>query len=69
MGGIHHGFFRHGLQLLFLYPEDTPVRIQISQGGIYDVLLAARLAADTIATAFASNGFTAQAMGRYERRW
>jgi flavin-dependent dehydrogenase len=38
-------------------------------GGIYYGLLAARLAADTIATAFARGGFTAEALSRYERRW
>ena len=37
-------------------------------GGIYYGLLAARLASDTIPTAFASVGLTAQAMSRYERR-
>lgn len=38
-------------------------------GGIYYGLLAARLAAETIGTAFARGCFTAQALGRYERRW
>jgi digeranylgeranylglycerophospholipid reductase len=38
-------------------------------GGIYYGLLAARLAADTIRTAFATGCFTAEAMCTYERRW
>jgi flavin-dependent dehydrogenase len=38
-------------------------------GGIYYGLLAARLAADTIGTAFSRGCFTAQAMAPYERRW
>jgi flavin-dependent dehydrogenase len=38
-------------------------------GGSYDGWLAARLAADTIATAFARGGFTAAALSRDERRW
>jgi digeranylgeranylglycerophospholipid reductase len=38
-------------------------------GGIYYGLLAARLAADTIRTAFATGCFTADTMRSYERRW
>ena len=38
-------------------------------GGISYGLLAARLAAETIGTAFASGCFTAAAMSHYERRW
>jgi digeranylgeranylglycerophospholipid reductase len=38
-------------------------------GGIYYGLLAARLAADTLATAFARGDFTAAALSPYERRW
>lgn len=38
-------------------------------GGIYYGLLATRLAAETIGTAFARGCFTAQVLGSYERRW